>query len=318
MAIIVSPEGWSGMLDADGKPIRYPEAQIYGLLKLPDGKLQAYTFRTKANIAQNEAMQRSLGLSTPESVDQKKRIKGVLSNVAIITPGDADWAEFEGRKPVRGFVDLIDLMQDSVGGREEAYEGKTFDDMRAYLRHPERYDHRHPLTDKLIKRFEDYARWRFAQGGKYEDIKTDLQIALAFNPTQLGKLYREERKVTIVDNGTGLNESLAKQRLVGYVNMPGGINYQMELKKLQELPGCAGGGSQTFSLTSMGSSRKGEIGKGFENYEFDHEGTCVVCNSGPKMLGPCNICISCDANLGGKGATLVAEVKNKKDVALTA
>ncbi|MBI2195929.1 MAG: hypothetical protein HYU48_02695, partial [Candidatus Levybacteria bacterium] len=28
-------------------------------------------------------------------------------------------------------------------------------------------------------------------------------------------------------------------------------------------------------------------------YEFDHEGTCAVCNSGPKKLGPCEICEDC-------------------------
>jgi len=124
------------------------------------------------------------------------------------------------------------LIQQSVDGRKEAYEGKLFDDMRAYLRYPERFDKQHLLTPGLIKRFEDYARWRFAQGGTDEDIQTDLQIALAFNPTQLGKLYREEGNVTIVDDGTGMSETLAKKRLVGYKQRPGGINYQRELANL--------------------------------------------------------------------------------------
>ncbi len=330
MAIIVSPEGWSGMLDADGKPIIYPEAQTYGILKVSEEELQAYTFRTKANILQNEALQRSLGLTTPEITDQKKRITGVFSNVAIITPGEADWAEFHGRKPVREFPDLIDRIQESVGGRAEAYEGRAFDDMRAYLRHPERYDMRHPLTDKLIKRFEEYAKWRFAQGGSEKDIATDLQIALAFNPTQLNKLYRDEGNVVIIENASGMRGALAKKRLEENMRMPGGMDYKKELQQLQELPGCAGGGT-SGSVVSIGSSRRAEAGNGSsDNYEFDHDGTCVVCNTGPKKLGPCNICITCDADLGGKGAEIVAEVtskkviaevsevKSKKDAALTA
>jgi hypothetical protein len=315
MVIIVSPEGWSGLKDADGKPIRYPESQTYCILKLPGGRLHSYTLRSKANILQNEVFQRSLGLRTPEIKDQKERIKTVFKNVAIITPEVSDQAEQDGRKPIRTFEDVIDLMQDSVGGRAEAYEGKTYDDMRAYIRNPENFTKRHPLTEPLIKRFEDYARWRFAKGGRYDDIVTDLQIALAFNPMQLGKLYREERTVTIVDEengmrGNSMREALAKERLVRFTQMPGGINYQMELKKLQELPGCAGGGATT-SVFSLGGRRNGTTENGLrkgENYSFDHKGDCVNCEK-YDWLGPCDICAHCDAEMGGIAA---------KDLALAA
>ncbi|MEK7571500.1 MAG: hypothetical protein AAB553_04440 [Patescibacteria group bacterium] len=39
-----------------------------------------------------------------------------------------------------------------------------------------------------------------------------------------------------------------------------------------------------------------------EEYSFDHEGTCVVCNSGPTAVGPCEICVPCDAKMGGQAA----------------
>jgi len=78
MAIIVSPEGWSGLLDADGNEIRYTESQTVAIMKLADGRIQAYTFRSEANILQNEAFQKSLGLPIPEVQNQKDRIKGVL------------------------------------------------------------------------------------------------------------------------------------------------------------------------------------------------------------------------------------------------
>ncbi len=35
-------------------------------------------------------------------------------------------------------------------------------------------------------------------------------------------------------------------------------------------------------------------------YSFDHEGTCVVCNSGPKALGPCEICEECTIKIEKK------------------
>jgi hypothetical protein len=316
LAVMVSPEGWSGLKDAAGNHIRYPESQIYAIMKLADGKLQAYTFRYKANISQNEALQRSLGLTVHEETDQKERIKNTFKNFAIITPEDAAQSEKDGKRPIKGFKDVVDLMQKGVGGREEAYEGKTFADMHAFLEHPERFAGRHPLTEKLIQRFEDYARWRLAQGGAYKEIETDLQIALAFNPTQLGKLYREEGKVTVVDDGTGLRESIAEQKLMNFIQQHGGINYLDEAAHLQELPGCAGGSKK--NIFSMGSTRPAETGNSSGDYNFDHEGTCVVCNSGPKLLGPCNICIPCDAELGGKGVALMGESKNKEELDLAA
>jgi hypothetical protein len=314
--ILTSTEGWSDLEDAEGKPIVYPESQIYVIKKVAEDRLQAYTFRYNANISQNEAFQRSLGLSISKSEDQKERIKNTFRNFAIITSEVSDQAEKEGRKSVRDFSDVVSLMQEAVGGREEAYKGKTFGDMHAFLEHPERFTRRHPLTERLITRFQEYASWRLTQGGKFEDIETDLQIALAFNPTQLGKLYREEGNVTINDNGNGISEGVAKNRLVMFTQMPGGINYQKELAHLQELPGCAGGSKK--SVFSMGASRPGEVGNSSGDYDFDHEGTCVVCNGGPKLLGPCNICIPCDAKLGGKGAAFIGEVNNKKDVTLAA
>jgi len=44
---------------------------------------------------------------------------------------------------------------------------------------------------------------------------------------------------------------------------------------------------------------------------FDHEGTCVVCQGGPKALGPCDICISCDASLGEKARNWWKEKRSK-------
>jgi hypothetical protein len=48
----------------------------------------------------------------------------------------------------------------------------------------------------------------------------------------------------------------------------------------------------------------------------DHEGECVVCHNKPdgepRKLGPCNICISCDAEMGGEGVKVLAEQAEKK------
>jgi len=309
-AIIVSPRGWSGLHDADGKNIRYPETQVYAIQKKDDGSLQAYTFRYDADIYQNEALQRKLGLNVEDTGHQLDRIKNTVTNVAFITPEDANRIEQEGGKAIRGFGDLVDVMEEVVGTEVAYGEGgvvKTFADIRDFLAHPEKYSRRHPLTEKLISRFQDYARDRLAQEGSRQEIEHDLQIALALTPLHLNRLYREdEHGPTYMYSGNNLQGIISRDpsldRLVRYAVK--GINYQQERDDLRTRPGCAGGGEKS-KVTSMGSSRNGESTSGTEDYDYDHEGDCVSCHNEPdkkpRMLGPCDICAPCDAKMGGKG-----------------
>lgn len=70
----------------------------------------------------------------------------------------------------------------------------------------------------------------------------------------------------------------------------------LEIKHLEEkevrqaggqCPGKSGAdiNDSPFSVSEYGSKDRG--------YDFDHQGTCVVCNFGPKALGPCEICEQC-------------------------
>src|SRR5260221_13228168 len=120
-----------------------------------------------------ETLQKRLGLTIIETTAQEERIKNTLMNVAFIMPETAGQAE----RPVKDFEDVVTLMQEAVGGREEAYDEKKFDDMRAYLHHQERFNQRHPLTEKLINRIQEYASWRLLQCDTYDEIKTDFHIA---------------------------------------------------------------------------------------------------------------------------------------------
>lgn len=312
-AIMVSPKGWSGLRDADGKKIWYPETQVYVIQKISknngdqnESVLQGYTFRYDANILQNEELQRRLGLPVVETGDQLERIKNTVRNVAFITPDAAEQADQEGRKAIRSFKDIVDVMEE-VAGTNTAYgEGgaiKTFDDIRAFLAHPEKYSKQHPLTGGLIQRFQEYARVRLEQGGVREELERDLQIGLALSLLQLNRMYREEAKgESYVYTGDGLNGRISREsllrRLVRYVG--GGMNYQNEKEDLRRRPGCAGGGEES-KTTSMGSSRIGESTNTSEDYAFDHTGKCINCGA-TDWLGPCDICTECDASMGGKAS----------------
>jgi hypothetical protein len=269
VAVMVSPPGWSGFSDADGKAIRYPETQVYTIHKKDDGSLQAYTFRYDATIEQNEELQQKLGLEIPESHGQKDRIKKMLGNVAIIQPIDAVRAELAGKPAIRSFEDVVTLMQESVGGREVMYDGdgnqKTFDEVREQLANPEGFAHEHPLTGKLIDRFLDYARWRFQQGGTRAEIEKDLQISLALTPLHLNKLYRDiENLAPDVSQSIGrrletMSAGDSIRNLEKYIR--NGVDYDAAKKDLADRPGCAGGGGSNTYVTSMGVSRKAESGQ---------------------------------------------------------
>jgi len=76
---------------------------------LDDGKLRALTFRFKSKHYTKYRSTEIACLSEVKFTNQKELIRGVLKNTAVITPEDADKAQREGQKAIRGLK--IWLMQ---------------------------------------------------------------------------------------------------------------------------------------------------------------------------------------------------------------
>lgn len=303
-AVIVSPDGWSGLFTPDGKPIRYSETQVYVVKVKGESDLEAYTFRYEANILQNEELQKKLGITVSNDLDQKERIKQVLRNVAF----------FNGDRPnndVRDIGDVINKMEEAKGS-SIAFAGKTFDEMREFLRNPQNFLHRHNKTPELIQQFEDFVKWEFSQGRQEHDTVKNIQIGLALTILKLNRVYREQEKNNSKVNRSinisyssnyNDNQKFTRHEDIGIIP----VSYRSEVADLQKRGGCAGGGNKERSfVSSMGSSRSVEtISRGLslsEDYNIDRDGTCVVCNEGPIKVGPCNICGPCDEKLGGKAS----------------
>jgi hypothetical protein len=188
--------------------------------------------------------------------------------------------------------------------------------MRDFLRNPdaEAYSQIHPLTDPLIRRFQEYAKDEFGRELNHEYTKevreTNLQIALAITILQLNKIYRKQNEATSSESTFFGRLRRGRQHtpdnyLAGAMAMlRKNMNYLKEKGELEKLPGCAGGGSM-YLLTSAGSPRNAESTSS-KNYDFEGNGMCVVCHKGPQSLGPCDICIPCDARLGGRASKFVA------------
>ena len=88
------------------------------------------------------------------------------------------------------------------------------------------------------------------------------------------------------------------------------INSSPEARELLEASSCGGGGFEDMFNSQYGGDSanlknpsilqnilgKSETSKE-EQYDFDHEGKCVVCKNDPRMLGPCGICKECDQKI---------------------
>jgi hypothetical protein len=280
-AVIVSSKGWSGMMDANNQPIVYPESQVYAIKKLEDGSLQAYTFRYDANISQNETLQRKMGLHVDDAPNHRERIKMMDRNVAFIKGDDPE-------RKVGSFEDIVSLMQESVGGRAEASKGKPFEDIFSFLQNPEKYSTIHPLTTKLIKRFQEYAKSQLSDEQSIEETELNLQIAQAISILQMNRLYREEEQAYPYHDNAERNVTKWNQR-----TRLSRIDYVAEKVDLGRRPGCAPRGGSVWA-TSMGSSRAailgGSNGEGF---------TCPECGYFAKVLGG----DVCPREKGGCGTT---------------
>lgn len=66
-----------------------------------------------------------------------------------------------------------------------------------------------------------------------------------------------------------------------------------EEKKVRQVGGgCPGKSGATLNKSLFSVSDFDSFSKD-RGYDFDHEGICMVCNLGPRALGPCEICEEC-------------------------
>ena len=181
------------------------------------------------DIFQNEDMLRRLGVSDEKLqklTNPMERIKQTVSNFAVLEP--------EEGKTIEGMVDIIeDVMGANIAYRDTNGKNRTFDEARALLKNPERLWTLDILTQSLVDRFRKYAEWGFIND---KASPRDLEVALG--DVILRLMHRssvQEPRSLIVD--------VERELVLGYYDAGD------ELKRLQQIPGCAGGGNTMDSVT---------------------------------------------------------------------
>lgn len=300
LAVIVSPAGWSGMFTPDGKAIRFLETQVYMARIDENGQVAGFTIRWNADIEKNEKLQKRLGLQVEHAAGQKERIQQTVKNVAFLS-GNNNTGNL-----AKTIDEVINIMEE-VSESPIVFEGKTFSDIRAFLHNPELFSHRHHQTTRLLADLENFVAGKFVVGRAETEIKVDFQTALALTVLKLNKLYREKGNNFVASerHERVIYEYNSKRPDLSFLALKS-LDVVLEAEDLRKRSGCAGGGSKEDKnskeigrFNSMGSSRREEISMSDPegNYSFDHNGICVVCDEGPRALGPCNICEPCDAKM---------------------
>lgn len=236
MVVMTSPKGESGYQNKDGvlekankndlasgkaKVVTYPDSQTYCFQVQIDGKIRGFTLKSDMDIFQNEELLKRLGIAEdqlPKVSNSMDRIKQVISNYAVLSPS-------EGKK----IEDIADIIE-NIKGDKTAFvdtngKGRTFDEARALLKNPEDLWTLDTLTQSLVDRFRKYAKWGLDGGVD----SRDLEVALGDVILRLMHKVNEKEPIELSP------ETVTN---IGWDKYDAGY----ALRKLQEIPGCAGGG----------------------------------------------------------------------------
>lgn len=231
MIVMTSPVGESGyqnkngILEAENEldiqngladRVVFQDSQTYCYEVMGDGSIRGFTLKSDMDIFQNEEMLRRLGVDPDrlqKHTDPYARIKQAVLNYSVIEP-------YEGKT----IEDVLDTIVD-VKGSKNLYsdtEGnsRTADEARDLLRNPDRLWNLDDRTMALTDRFKKYAWWGMINNTV--DAR-DLEVAL-------GDIVLRMMNSANVSNYEG--------EVMHYE----GYSASDALKKLQEIPGCAGGG----------------------------------------------------------------------------
>jgi uncharacterized protein YhbP (UPF0306 family) len=173
----------------------------------------------------------------------------------------------------------------------------------------------------LIAFVEDENFCLYFQTGKYtrkaKNLGTNLHVSLVIGLTlEDMATIQYEGKVDVLQDPQLIVE--CKRRFlekkspttVKHLERADALFYKVTPTWIRFSDDTKGGPSSVIVL--IRGSIIGEISKdASESYSFDHKGRCGNCGINSTELGPCMICITCDAKMGGKGLKILAKEKEQ-------
>ncbi|MBP9670355.1 RING-HC finger protein [Candidatus Woesebacteria bacterium] len=144
--------------------------------------------------------------------------------------------------------------------------------------------------------------------GKFEE-KDDMEMIAEFKNYMHGFMRKQELDKSF--GSTRTMDTMSNDQQIKHLwRLQNLINSSPEARDRLEGSSCGGGGFEDMFNTKYGgdlfnlkspSIMQDILGQSEnskeEEYDFDHEGKCVVCNNDPRQLGPCGICEECDTKI---------------------
>ena len=253
IAILTSPPGWSGLVDEKNDPISYPDSQTYIFYKNSQEKIKGVTLVSHMDLSGNEDMLYSFsGQKVNENLTTKERT-AIVTDTPILLESNGQYA-FN----LEGIVRAI-----------HAINPDSFD-LKRVLSLSDNLDNLQQITtwsyvDSLIKNFESSSSKIFNEDNLPENTAKMLGLTILEISRATRILHQED--TTDVSSYAPVYYGSESQHSPH-------INYREELRHLQSLGGCNGGGRKIgngFIETSLGL-RNITIG------ENTLHCTCPFCN----------------------------------------
>ncbi len=226
-----SPDGFSGLKDAKGREIVYPDSQTY-IFQVRGDDIVGFTIRTDFKIEEHREMLRRL---TGKMIDPNTSAYDLLKEVVHIDRDNSNIGTIENVIGV-----MRDVRFDHSGGSLNAFKNRMWNE--AY-RDIKRRDELWRFTETTKKIFDEFRDLVLTENLTEYQIKEALAVTIL----RMAKFIRGERGpfMQIREN---TQRSVLKEEPVFHGAL---------LKEIQEIPGCAGGGGAS-SISSI-TPRSSEI-----------------------------------------------------------
>lgn len=253
-AVLVGPGGYE-----------YPDTQTYIFWIDPKGELESMTIRTDPDIEDNESFLLNTQLNFEPDTDSslESRVEKVIRSPLFLTAQNGFAFSPES---------IIEAIRTTKKG-QNAFKDKEFENLFSD------FINRHELLEagRLVETVID----------EFINFCTRTVVDSNYNLNEIYSLIEEKLGETVLKMSY-IKRHLQEQKLdfhiaVYRLNSLNPYDYQDELRYLQTIPGCAGGGLLKSYI---------ENGFGFRETKWEyHSGTCQNCGSTKDVV--CGFCKEC-------------------------
>lgn len=268
LAVMISPEGDSGLRTDEGERIEYPDSYFFIMQKNGD-TVTNYTVKTDFSVNEcRDAVYRLTGKRLSPTAPLEQYVRAIAT---------MKLGQKETISSVSDVVHVLETIRPAHAFEEPPTKRKfSWEEIYRDIEQGEKLYHFNDKTRQIIKDFEEYCL-----GGQHP--KDELQKAMAATILRMSKLFYEEEDARP-------QKSMKPNVWEQLFRAP--RSFGAVLEQVSQKPGCAGGGKR-ISISILGGERSAVIG-GVSDNEF----VCPKCgyhtresvgNTCPKLKGGCGL-----------------------------